>query len=123
MNPKVAQDKVWLVNRTGALYQLDLKTGEQLAASRIEAGSIWATPLATSDKAYFFGQKGTTSVVSLDSGEELATNSLWDASVEESGGSQISAGIQYAAAVSRDRLFIRRGDRLYCLQSQAESSE
>lgn len=122
-SPLVAQNKVWLVNRTGALYQLDLKTGEQLAVSRIEAGSIWATPLATSDKAYFFGQKGTTSVVSLDRGEELATNTLWDESVDENGGNAMSAGIQYAAAASGDRLLIRRGERLYCLYSPADSSK
>ena len=122
-SPLVAQNKVWLVNRTGALYQLDLKTGEQLAVSRIEAGSIWATPLATSDKAYFFGQKGTTSVVSLDRGEELATNTLWNESVDENGGNAMSAGIQYAAAASGDRLLIRGGERLYCLYSPADSSK
>ena len=122
-SPLVAHDKVWMVNRTGALYQLDLKTGEQLAVSRIEAGSIWATPLATSDKAYFFGQKGTTSVVSLDRGEELATNTLWDESVDDNGGNATSAGIQYAAAASGDRLLIRRGERLYCLHSPAGSAK
>ncbi|MEC7977450.1 MAG: hypothetical protein VX189_00855, partial [Planctomycetota bacterium] len=82
-----------------------------------------ATPLATSDKAYFFGQKGTTSVVSLDRGEELATNTLWDESVDENGGNAMSAGIQYAAAASGDRLLIRRGERLYCLYSPADSSK
>ncbi|MFM8326560.1 MAG: PQQ-binding-like beta-propeller repeat protein, partial [Pirellulaceae bacterium] len=44
-SPAVANGKVWIVNRSGVLFQLDLATGKQLSAERIAAGSIWATPL------------------------------------------------------------------------------
>src|SRR5690606_15477000 len=54
-SPVVAAGKVWIVNRSGALYQLDLETGERLSVSRVKSGSIWATPLVDPQHIYFFG--------------------------------------------------------------------
>jgi outer membrane protein assembly factor BamB len=116
-SPVIAGEKVWLVNRTGALYRLDLETGEQLGVGRVNSGSIWASPLSDSHHVFLFGQKGTTSVVAVESGEEVATNSLWESSLETAGGpSNSSAHVQYAAAASQGWLLVRRGDRLYAIR-------
>ncbi len=62
----IAAGKVWIVNRTGALYELDLETGKQRNLSRLKSGSMWATPLSDGGRLFVFGQKGTTSVVSTE---------------------------------------------------------
>lgn len=116
-SPLVAGGRVWIVNRAGALYQLDLSTGEQLDASRVKAGGIWATPLAAAGKIYLFGQKGITSVLSIEDGGEIATNKLWDVADEQVGEPNTSSHTQYAAAVAENTLLIRRGDRVYALRN------
>jgi outer membrane protein assembly factor BamB len=115
-SPLIAAGKVWIVNRTGALYALDLETGEQIHLSRVKSGSIWATPLADRDHLFRFGQKGTTSVLSLETGEELATNQLWEAPTEAVGEPSMTGNVQYAAATSAGYLLIRRGDKLFAIR-------
>lgn len=117
-SPIVAANSVWIVNRTGALYQLDLDTGKQLSVGRVKSGGIWATPLVAADKLYLFGQKGTTSVVSIPDAKEIASNNLWNASSDQAGEPNTNSHVQYAAAVAGETLLIRRGDRLYALRNQ-----
>lgn len=115
-SPLVVDDRVWIVNKAGVLYQLDLKTGEELAAARVKSGSVWATPLRAGNNVYLFGQKGTTSVLSVADGREVATNQLWDALGEAAGTGAAAAHVQYAAAAAGDYLLIRRGDTLTALK-------
>jgi outer membrane protein assembly factor BamB len=116
-SPIVAGGKVWLVNRTGALYQLDLQTGAQLSVERVKAGSIWASPLSDSKHVFFFGQKGTTSVIDIVTGNEVATNSLWESTPAVPGEPAVTSDhVQYAAVASQGSLLIRRGDRLYAIR-------
>jgi outer membrane protein assembly factor BamB len=114
-SPAVAHGKVWIVNRSGVLYQLDQATGKQLSAERIAAGSIWATPLVTPTNLYLFGQKGTTSIVQLDSAKEIASCTTWDdgssAAPAANGGA-----VLYAAMRAEGTLLIRRGDTLYAIR-------
>jgi len=114
-SPIVAADKVWIVNRSGVLYQLELATGKQLSAERISAGSIWATPLATAEKLYLFGQKGTTSIVDLRTAKELATCSTWEESAAAAPAA-MGGSVLYAAIRAGDTLLIRRGDTLFAVR-------
>jgi outer membrane protein assembly factor BamB len=126
-SPIVAGNRVWLVNRSGVLYQLDLETGEQISAERISAGSVWATPLATENRLYLFGKAGMTSIIDLANAAELSTCTLWDASDDAAppagsrGGAPGGMGgpVLYAAVIASDTLLIRRGDTLFAIrQSQ-----
>ena len=115
-SPVIAGDTAAIVTRAGVLYRLDLKTGEKVSAGRIDAGGIWATPIVSGDKLYIFGYKGTTSVVSLADGKEIASNRCWDATGP--GGKTPGFGggnVLYAAAIAGDRLIIRRGDKMYAI--------
>jgi len=114
-SPIVAASKVWIVNRAGVLYQLDLQTGKQVSAERISAGSVWATPLATSDRLYLFGQKGLTSIVDLTNAAELTTCTTWE-DANEAAPAAMGGAVLYAAATAGNTLLIRRGDALFAIR-------
>ena len=123
-SPIVAGNRVWLVNRSGVLYQLDLETGKQISAERISAGSVWATPLATENRLYLFGKAGMTSIVDLTNAAELSTCTLWDATGDAAprggppGGGPGGMGgpVLYAAVTASDTLLIRRGETLFAIR-------
>lgn len=114
-SPVVAGETAAIVNRTGILYRLDLETGEQVSADRTDAGGIWATPIVRGDLIYLFGYKGTTSIISLADGTEIATNRCWP----EAGAAPGFGGgnVLYAAAPVGDHLVVRRGDKLFSIGS------
>lgn len=114
-SPIVAADHVWIVNRSGVLYQLDLATGSQLSAERISAGSVWATPLATKDRLYLFGQKGTTSIVDLATAKEVASCATWEDSAAAPPAA-MGGSVLYAAVSVGQTLLIRRGDALFAVR-------
>lgn len=103
--PIAAADSVWIVNRAGVLFRLDLETGEQQNTTRVDSGSIWATPLATRSHLYLFGQKGTSTLVELPAGRPVASSSL------ESDGETL-----YAVAVAGSRLLFRFGSRVIAVE-------
>lgn len=113
-SPIIAGGTACIVNRTGVLYRLDADTGKRVSTLRTSAGGIWATPIACGDLLYLFGSKGTTSVISLNSNQEVASNPLWLASENED--SQ-GGGVLYAAAVAPPYLILRRGDSLYAVKN------
>lgn len=115
-SPIVAASKVWIVNRAGVLYQLDLQTGKQVSAERISAGSVWATPIATNDRLYLFGQKGLTSIVDLTNAAELTTCTTWE-EANEAAPAAMGGAVLYAAATAGDTLLIRRGDALFAIRN------
>lgn len=117
-SPIIANNCVWLVNRAGVLFQLDLATGKQLSAERVSCGSVWATPLASSDKLYLFGQKGTTSIVSLSDAKEISQATTWEDS-QANLAAREGAHVLYAVAATRPYLLIRRGDKLFAVKSEA----
>jgi outer membrane protein assembly factor BamB len=115
-SPVVAGDTAAIVNRAGVLYRLDLETGEQVSVDRTDAGGIWATPIVTDKLIYLFGYKGTTSVISLADGKEIAENRCWPEGGE--GGKTAGFGggnVLYAAVPAGERLIIRRGDKLFAI--------
>ena len=118
-SPVVAGNTAAFVNRAGVLYRLDLKTGEQVSVSRTNAGGIWATPLVAGGNIYLFGSKGTTSVISLADGKQIAENRCWETGNENPEDAGPPRGsIQYAAAAAEDLLIIRRGDKLFAIGSK-----
>lgn len=129
-SPIVHKGYAYWVNRTGAVFCLDAKTGESVYTARLQAA--WATPVGLGDRIYFFAQKkGITSVIAA--GPEfnlLATNTLWD---EEPGddslqtaepetgeraaaASRFSGQTTYGAAMVSGSLLIRTGNRVYCVR-------
>ena len=115
-SPVVADNTIAIVNRAGVLYRLDIETGEQVDAKRLDAGGIWATPIVAGGNLYVFGYKGTTSVVALADGSEIASNRCWPEGDQGDKTPGFGGGnILYAAAVAGDRLILRRGDRLYAI--------
>ncbi len=103
-SPVVGKNFVWMVNRSGALYKLDLQNGNEVSVERTSAGSIWATPIVTADSLYLFGQKGTTAVINLDDSKETAASKLWDAGQEVAA---LGGRVLYAAAVADNTLLLR----------------
>jgi len=76
-SPIVHRGLAYWVNRAGVVFCFDEKTGEELYSKRLEQ-SCWATPIASGDRVYFFGQQGLVTV--LASGREynvLAENESW----------------------------------------------
>lgn len=114
-SPVVAGDTAAIVNRAGVLYRLDLQTGKQVSVVRTAAGGIWATPIVAGDRLYLFGNKGTTSVISLTQDKEIAENRCWDPESEAAAGVR-SGSVLYAAAPAAPYLILRRGDKLYAIK-------
>ena len=130
-SPLAHQGHAYYVNATGVLFCLDLETGEEIFSNRI-GDSIWATPLPMGDRICFFGKSGTVSIVSAGSKfESLAENVTWEAPapptapVAKEGGSGAGRGmgfggaVLYAAVFTKDRLLLRRGDKLYCVVAKS----
>jgi outer membrane protein assembly factor BamB len=118
-SPMAHHGLAYFVNRSGVVFCLDLKTGEEVFAQRTPE-SCWATPLAVEDRIYLVGQHGTTTVLKAgQKAEVLAENRLWDAepkSEPAAGPPSMGEGhIQYAVAAVPGSLVIRTGTALYCI--------
>ncbi len=128
-SPVAHQGRAYFVNATGVLFCLDLETGEEIFSNRI-GDSVWATPLPVGNRICFFGKNGTVSIVSAGPKfESLAENVTWEVvappaapASKEAGGPGASRGgmgfggaVLYAAVFAKDRLLLRRGDKLYCV--------
>lgn len=121
-SPIVAGGTAVIVNRTGVLYRLDLETGDRVSVERTDAGGIWATPIVAGGNLYLFGYKGTTSVISLADGKEIATNRCWPEGGDKEEGQEdkeapgsSGGNVLYAAAPTGRHLVIRRGDKLFAI--------
>ena len=122
-SPIACAGRAYFVNRVGVVHCHDLATGDSVFTSRIPCGQIWATPLASQEHIYFFGKDGKTAVLKV--GEKLdvvSENVLWNEenkapAAGASPENRFSGPVLYAAAVADGRLLLRRGDRLYCLNS------
>ena len=115
------QGHAYFVNRTGVVYCLDLKTGEEKYAKR-SGSSIWATPLSFEDRIYFFGKDGVTTVIrSGPKFNVLSSNPLWENNLEEKPQAPTSRGTfggptLYGVAYSKGGLLLRRGKILFKVQ-------
>lgn len=124
-SPLAHQGHAYFVNATGVLFCLNLETGEEVFSNRI-GDSIWATPLPMGDRIGFFGKGGIVSIVSAGPKfESLAENVTWEVTAPtpkpaagEGAGRSFGGATLYAAVFAKDRLLLRRGDKLYCVVSK-----
>jgi outer membrane protein assembly factor BamB len=130
-SPIVYAGHAYWINRVGAVYCYDAKTGEQRYAERTKQ-SCWATPLGVGDRLYLFGKDGLTTVLRAGPKfEVLAENQLWDPAqvkpdpariareeTEErrKAAAMFSGPVQYGVAAVDGSLLVRTGEVLYCLR-------
>jgi len=101
----IAGGRVWIVNSVGVLFELDLKTGQQVSTRRLPSG-CWATGISDGERLYFFGVDGTAAVLSQSSGEMVATNRL---SID---------GRVYGVAAAEGSFVVRTGNQLVRIASK-----
>ena len=103
-SPLVHRSRVYMVNKAGVAFCLDLETGQEVWHQRLE-GPCWASSIAAGDSLYFFGVNGTVEVYSpADFPSKIAENKL----SEESR--------LYGIAVDEGQLVLRFGRRLTCIR-------
>lgn len=109
-SPLVYGGQVYLVNRAGVAFCLDEKNGKTRWTHRL-GGSCWASPLGACGRVYFFEKSGATTVAAA--GPEfklLAENTL---SVEDR---------VYGVAAVEDKIVVRSGTQLCCLETRTEKA-
>lgn len=76
-SPLAYRDHAYFVTRAGLVHCLDLKSGEERYAERLD-NPTWATPIGAGGYLYFFGKDGVTTVLKSGSNyEKVASNRLW----------------------------------------------
>ena len=103
-SPLVHRSRVFMVNRAGVAFCLDLVTGRNLWHHRLK-GPCWASAIGIGELVYFFGVDGVVEVFrAADMPVKIAENRL-------SAQSRL-----YGVAVQNGRLVLRFGRRLACIQ-------
>ena len=78
-SPLVHNGRAYFVTKSGLVHCIDMKSGEELYAERVD-NPCWATPVGAGEHIYFFGKDGVTTVIkSGPDFEKVATNRLWSA--------------------------------------------
>ncbi|MGL6074187.1 MAG: PQQ-binding-like beta-propeller repeat protein [Fimbriiglobus sp.] len=76
-SPVVCDGYAYFVTKTGFVHCVDMKTGQECYAERLD-NACWATPISANGHIYFFGKDGLTTVVKAGSTfDKVATNRLW----------------------------------------------
>jgi outer membrane protein assembly factor BamB len=123
-SPLAHRGYAYFVNGSGVAFCIDMATGKECYAERID-GTCWATPIGAGEHVYFFGRNGRTTV--LKSGptfEQVASNPLWDAEPEPATagaqspqvkglGAEYLDPILYGVAAVDGAFFVRTGTTLY----------
>lgn len=105
-SPVLIDGKIFMVSDTGVGQCLDTKTGEVVWKKRLE-GNYSASPLATSDRVYFFNREGATTIVDAKStsGAELGRN-------------QLDAGQMATPAIVDGEMIARTETHLYAIEGE-----
>ena len=129
-SPIVYQGCAYWINTKGLIFCFDVETGKLNYKERTKQ-SCWATPYGSGDQVYFFGKDGLTTVIAA--GKEfhsIAENELWDpnaVSVDNAVGTKesteerrnaaamFSGPTQYGYAIAGGKIFMRTGERLFCI--------
>ncbi|MFO0938691.1 MAG: PQQ-binding-like beta-propeller repeat protein [Gemmataceae bacterium] len=78
-SPLVHKGHAYFVTMTGFVHCIDLKTGEEKYAERLD-NPCWATPVGAGDHVFFFGKDGITTIIKTGPDyEKVAANRLWSA--------------------------------------------
>lgn len=107
-SPLIHHDKVYIVNKAGALSCLNLETGGVFWTTRI-GSSTWASPIVAGDMLYFFGKDGDTSVIQISS--EKRTETPPTVSVN----TLATESRVYGVAAINGTFLIRTGRKLICV--------
>ncbi|MFO1041289.1 MAG: PQQ-binding-like beta-propeller repeat protein [Planctomycetaceae bacterium] len=123
-SPLAHRGLAYFVNASGVLFCHDLASGEEKYSQRI-SGSVWATPIAVGNRIYLFSKNGDVSVI--ESGQRfqlLNVNNTWEQASpgpdrpSEPATRNFGGPVLYAAAIARNQVLIRRGDRLYSVSKK-----
>ena len=110
-SPLVHRSRVFMVNRVGVAFCLDLATGQRLWHQRLK-GPCWASSIGTGDFVYFFGVDGVIEVFRVaDMPVKIAENRL------------PARSRLYGVAVQNGRLILRFGRRLACIRQTRPAEE
>ena len=125
-SPIAHRGHCYFVDRRGRIFCLDVETGKERYSDNL-GHPVWATPLAIDDRIYFVGEEGITTVIAAsDTFQKLASNTLWESANEpvneNDPRSMLGRTRQYAVAAIAGAMFIRRGDRIYCLKIKTDAS-
>ncbi|MCO8121932.1 PQQ-like beta-propeller repeat protein [Stieleria sp. TO1_6] len=129
-SPIMFKGFAYWINRAGVVYCFDATTGQEVYAKRIDQPS-WATPIASGDRIYFFGQQGRVTV--LAAGPEfkvLAENESWNddslpaepmlaeekSEERRRAAAMFSKPTLYGVALGGDALLLRVGNCLICIR-------
>ncbi|PQO45358.1 PQQ-binding-like beta-propeller repeat protein [Blastopirellula marina] len=115
-SPIVVDGTAYFVNRGGVLFGIDVETGKQKSTERLPTGGIWATPLSQGNLLYLFGQKGTTAVIDMTSGDQVAENVLFEATEPAEGERSQGGEVLYSAVAVSPYLLLRTGNTLYAVK-------
>lgn len=134
-SPVAYQGNAYWINRVGAVFCLDMKSGKEIYTKRLKQ-SCWATPVGLGDHLYIFGKDGTTTVVRAgDKFEVVAENSLWSAEKppvnnvptaketteqRRQASAMFSRPILYGAAIVNGRIVVRSGSQVFCIAKENE---
>ena len=78
-SPLVYKGHAYFVTKSGLVHCVDLKTGAERYAERLD-NLCWATPVGAGDHVYFFGKDGVTTVLQAGPDfDKVAANRLWSA--------------------------------------------
>jgi outer membrane protein assembly factor BamB len=109
-SPLVYRDHVYMVNRAGVAYCLDLRSGKTVWNYRL-GDSCWASPLGAADRVYFFGKSGKTTVVAAGPALEVLAENILPTDDRV-----------YGVAAVNGVLIVRTGSELMCIhKAEAES--
>ncbi|MYC81441.1 MAG: PQQ-binding-like beta-propeller repeat protein [Acidobacteria bacterium] len=110
-SPLVHRSRVYMVNRVGVAFCLDLETGQEIWHQRLK-GPCWASTIGIGDFIYFFGVDGVVEVFrAADMPVKIAENRL-------SAQSRL-----YGVAVENGRLVLRFGRRLACIRQSRPAEQ
>ena len=105
-SPAIVGDYLYRLHNPGVLKCVDLATGTEQYAQRLNGVSVSSSPIVTPDGKLFFASAGKTFVVQSGSKFELlATNELGDASASSaaaSAGKLIFKGRKYLWCVGKN---------------------
>jgi outer membrane protein assembly factor BamB len=125
-SPLIHRGHAYFVSEQGVVYCLDIATGAQRFAERID-GPCWASPLGAGEHVYFFGKNGVTTVLRTGRTFQVeAVNRLWDEAAgppqkddEKAAGAtgyESLDPVVYGIAVVDRTIFLRTGTMLYCVR-------
>lgn len=78
-SPLIYKGHAYFVTKAGLVHCVDLRTGEERYAERLD-NQCWATPVGAGDHVFFFGKDGVTTVLKAGPDfDKVASNRFWSA--------------------------------------------